>query len=153
MPRNIPTRVTNSQRIRPKPQAMDSATASLRRCGCLEDWRVYTKLAVTGKSFEMFVRRLRLCIQEQCWSNSDIESITLTSSDSSQTFPDIVRKCLATKLKNAKNLKKEALSAVCEHRKLLEEKHKLCNSRYGAKHLNTAFKDTNAQVKEYGMVR
>ena len=83
------------------------AMRNFQRCGCLDIWKKYTDLAIKGKVSEMLVTRLRLCVEEQCWSESDIEGLSLTVNDKSHPYPSLVHRSLTNKLKNAKELKKE----------------------------------------------
>ena len=80
-----------------------------------------------GKLCELVITRLRLCVAEQCWSDADVESISLTNHDRSVPYPDVVHRCLINKLTNAKNRKTEVYEAIADQRKLLEAKHRTCN--------------------------
>ena len=152
MPGYIPTHGSNPQRNSPSQASVRKAKVFLQKCGCLAEWENYTSLAVEGKNFEMIVRRLRFCILEHCWSIGDIDGVSLTIKDRSTPYPITVHNCLTNKLKNAKDIKKEALELVSETRRLLMDKHKLCRPQY-MKHLLIALKVTSDKVREFGNLR
>ena len=152
MPRNISTSGSNPHQDRPSRTSIDRAKSYLRRCGCIGTWNEYTHEAVEGKRIEMVVRRLKLCIQEQCWNNNDIDSVTLTAKDRSLPYPDAVNQCLINKLKNAKDIKKEALEIASETRRLLQDRHKLCYPQHN-RDLHVLFKVTNDKVRQYANAR
>ena len=133
----------------PSYRAIRGAKASLRTCGCLQTWEEYRHLSVQGKRSEMVILRLRYLIEEQIWSLGDIEGITLPTHSKSEPFPEVVHVCLANKLKIARSNKKVAFEAICEKRKLLEQKHRLCHGQ-AKKDLNVLFRDTKAQGNKIG---
>ena len=109
-------------------------------------------LSREGKLSELIVNRLSLCIAEQCWSDRDIESISLTNHDRSLPYPDVVHRCLTNQLVNARAHKTEAFAARREQRHLLRNKHMSCCGRAG-KDLNVMFKVTKAEMEKFGDTR
>ncbi|CAL4128418.1 unnamed protein product, partial [Meganyctiphanes norvegica] len=86
------------------------------------------------------------------WADSDIEGVSLTLNDRSHPYPYTVSRCLANKLRNAKDLKKEALELVSEKRRLLESKHGSCHSQ-SRRDLNVVFKATKDIIGKFGEAR
>ena len=102
------------------------ATTRMQECGCLTFWNEYHRRSVEGKGSELSVNRLRLCIEEQVWTEGDISGISLTANDRTEPYPDVVNRCLANKLRNARALKKELFESIGEQRRLLIDRHRSC---------------------------
>ena len=152
MPKRTPQTLTGTPSHRSLRRSERNAKHDLRSCGCLPDWDKYTQLSIECKYSELAVKRLKLCISEQCWSPSDIGGVSLTGSDRVLPYPEVVNQCLKNKLKNARSLKKEKIEIVNEHWRLLKEKHSRCSSRAG-NNLNVLSKLTEKQVKPKGVER
>ena len=138
--------------VMPSPSRVNRALTSLERCGCRRLWEELTDMSIEGKLCELVITRLRLCVAEQCWSDADVESISLTNHDRSVPYPDVVHRCLINKLTNAKNRKTEVYEAIADQRKLLEAKHRTCNVQW-RRDLNTLSKVTKAKVRDRESVR
>ena len=136
----------------PSPSRINRALTSLERCGCRKLWDDLTDMSIEGKLCELVITRLRLCVAEQCWSEEDIEGISLTNHDRSLPYPEIVHRCLINKLTNAKDRKSQAYRAITDQRKLLEDKHRTCNAQW-RRDLNTLSKVTNAKIRDRESVR
>ena len=137
--------VNSSQPLQDTPSygSVRKAKANLRACSCLQTWEELHHLSLEGKRHDMVVLRYRLCIEEQVWARGDIEGIYLSAYTQSDPYPEVVHVCLANKLKNARSNRKEAFEFVCEKRRLLEQKHRLCHSQ-AKSDLNVLFKVTKA---------
>ena len=105
----MPISTSHSHRGKPSRRSLRKASNGLRNCGCLSAWEEYTQLSIECKYRELVVKRLLLCISEQCWSPRDIDGVSLTGSDRAVPYPDIVHQCLTNKLKNARALKRKIL--------------------------------------------
>ena len=103
------------------PRSVNLAKANLRSCSCLSLWKDFNQLSINGRLAELDIVRLRLCIDEQVWSQGDIMGLSLGARDRTEPYPDIVNQCLTNRLKNAKTLKKEAFQAICQQRTLFRE--------------------------------
>ena len=136
----------------PSRNRVNRSRASLSRCGCLALWERFTDLSKEGKLSELIITRLKLCIAEQCWSDRDIESITLTDHDKSMPFPDVVYRCLTNQLVNAKDNKRQTFTAISEQRKLLEAKHRSCGAQ-SKRDLNVMFKVSKAEANEFKVIK
>ena len=120
--------------------------SNLTVCGCLSAWEQFIHLSNKGKNLELDIIRLRYCIGEQCWDNRDID-FQLSESDKSVPFPKPVLRCLTNKLKNARNLRRDAFASVSEQRRALDEGHRQCHPQAN-RDLNTVFRATKALMGE-----
>ena len=116
IPQNVPNRGPTRR-----------ALLKLRDCGCLQVWNEFMHLSRKSKTFELDYIRLKLCIREQCWAPGDVNNISLSEGDKCVPYPKSVHRALVNKLKNAKDIKKEAFDLAGEKRKMLEVKHRGCH--------------------------
>ena len=141
LPRNVPSH-----------GPVRKALLNLADCGCLREWKEFLHLSKGRIYQELECLRFRLCISEQCWDPSLVGNGSLSASDRCVPYPKSVHHALTNKLHIAKNVKKDAYDHVSEKRRLLEEGHNNCPSRYG-RDLKMAFKFVNSEVKRYGDYR
>ena len=138
--------ITQSPQDTPSRRSVGFARANLRNCGCLALWERFNHLSLEGGRCELAIRRLRRCIEEQCWAPGDIVGVVLTGRARHEPFPDVVSEHLANKLKNARSIKNEAFESIREQRLTLENGHRSCYGR-AKRDLNVLFGVTKANRK------
>ena len=138
--------ITQTPQDTPSRRSVGFATANLRNCGCQAAWERFNHLSLEGGRCELAVRRLRRCIEEQCWAPGDMVGVALTARAKSDPFPDVVNEHLANKLKNARSIKNETFESIREQRLSLENGHRSCYDR-AKRDLNVLFGVTKAKRK------
>ena len=121
--------LTHTHSDRPSHRSIRYAKHFLRSCGCFPDYEEFASLYSEWKLGKEGVKRLELCLREQCWSPGDIVGITLTEGESAVPFPVTVYSHLSNRLRNAKTHIKEVSEKVKGKELLLKENHSACRDR------------------------
>ena len=101
-------------------RALERSLAHLRSCGCHHLWEEYTRTTIEGKACLIVCKRFESCINEQCWSEEDVNGSCLTENDKLLPFPETAKRALYTKLVAARSRKQSALQEVRRARRALE---------------------------------
>ena len=105
---------------------VDKCLTSLNNCSCLAYWKDYTDKALECGRIELSINRLILCLQQQCWSDTDIDTSCFTEADRDHVFPTVVSRALSCKLKALRELKRSKAKASGDARRLLVGNHDNC---------------------------
>ena len=100
----------------------------MKSCGCHHLWEEYTRTTIEGKACLIVCKRFESFINEQCWSEEDVNGSCLTENDKLLPFPETAKRALYTKLVAARSRKQSALQEVSRARRALEERHRACRS-------------------------